>query len=149
MHMSSQVTAPMQGTIVVVDVEAGAVVRTGQQLMLIESMKMHHAIEAPCDGKVESVVVSAGDVVNEGAIVAMVTAGAVAAEVAMAVVADDPARVRLIGLAPAALKVEIELEARVAICVEKRRREAHLTVPGVDLLDARLQVAVAHPARQG
>ena len=45
--MSTQVAAPMQGTIVVVDVEAGTVVRAGQQLMLIESMKMHHAIEAP------------------------------------------------------------------------------------------------------
>ena len=94
MHMSTQVTAPMQGTIVVVDVEAGAAVRAGQQLMLIESMKMHHAIEAPCDGKVDSVAVSAGDVVKEGAVVAMVTAGAVVAEVAMAVVPDDPARVR-------------------------------------------------------
>ncbi|MGZ4765332.1 MAG: biotin/lipoyl-containing protein, partial [Ilumatobacteraceae bacterium] len=46
----TRIDAPMQGTIVTVDVSTGEAVVAGQQLMLIESMKMHHAIESPCDG---------------------------------------------------------------------------------------------------
>ena len=40
------IEAAMQGTIVALDVSTGDVVVAGQQLMLIESMKMHHPIEA-------------------------------------------------------------------------------------------------------
>jgi acetyl-CoA carboxylase carboxyltransferase component len=92
--MGIEVRAPMQGTIVTVDVAAGSPVRAGQQLMLIESMKMHHAIEAPCDGEVAAVGVVPGDVVKEGDVVAAVTPGSVAVARGEAVVADDPARVR-------------------------------------------------------
>jgi acetyl-CoA carboxylase carboxyltransferase component len=66
------VRAPMQGTIVVVDVVAGQEVRAGQQLMLVESMKMHHPIESHHAGVVRSVAVAAGDTVVEGAAVAVV-----------------------------------------------------------------------------
>jgi biotin carboxyl carrier protein len=48
-----QLRAPMQGTIVSVDVVVGQQVRTGQQVMLIESMKMHHAIEADASGAIK------------------------------------------------------------------------------------------------
>jgi acetyl-CoA carboxylase carboxyltransferase component len=60
----------MQGTIVTIDVAAGQMVRAGQQLMLIESMKMHHPIEAPRDGSLTEVLVAVGDTVPEGAPVA-------------------------------------------------------------------------------
>ncbi len=61
----------MQGTIVTIDVEIGQPVRAGQQLMLIESMKMHHSIDATATGVVSviavhvSATVFAGDVVVE------------------------------------------------------------------------------------
>ena len=42
----------MQGTIISVDVVEGQQVRARQQVMLIESMKLHHAIEAPADGTI-------------------------------------------------------------------------------------------------
>jgi biotin carboxyl carrier protein len=38
------VEAPMQGTIVSVDVHPGDAVQPGQQLLVIESMKMEHVI---------------------------------------------------------------------------------------------------------
>ena len=61
-----RVEAPMQGTIVSVDVSAGDEVVAGQQLMLIESMKMHHAIESPCDGTIVAVMVAVGATVMAG-----------------------------------------------------------------------------------
>jgi acetyl-CoA carboxylase carboxyltransferase component len=77
------INAPMQGTIVVVDVIAGQQVHRGAQLMLIESMKMHHPIEAPCDGTVSRVLVAAGDTVADGAVVSAIIEGVVAAAARM------------------------------------------------------------------
>ncbi len=41
------VAAPMQGTIVSVDVAEGDLVRAGQQLLVMSAMKMEHVIQAP------------------------------------------------------------------------------------------------------
>jgi acetyl-CoA carboxylase carboxyltransferase component len=61
----TQVTSPMQGTIISVDVEPGASVREGQQLVVIESMKMEHVVAAPCAGTVTAVEVDEGVTVLE------------------------------------------------------------------------------------
>jgi acetyl/propionyl-CoA carboxylase alpha subunit/acetyl-CoA carboxylase carboxyltransferase component len=60
------VTAPMQGTIVSVDVAEGDQVRQGQQLMVMEAMKMEHVIHAPGSGIVRRLTVCKGDTVFEG-----------------------------------------------------------------------------------
>jgi acetyl-CoA carboxylase carboxyltransferase component len=75
--VSTQVdlAAPMQGTIVTVDVRPGQVVRAGQQVMLIESMKMHHAIESHESGTVVEILVDVGQTVMAGEAVARVTSG--------------------------------------------------------------------------
>ncbi len=67
----------MQGTIVTVDVAVGQAVVVGQQVMLIESMKMHHAIEAVDSGVVEEVLVAVGQTVAQGEVVARVQPGQV------------------------------------------------------------------------
>ena len=59
----------MQGTIVTVDVEIGQPVRAGQQLMLIESMKMHHSIDATATGVVSIIAVHVGATVFAGDVV--------------------------------------------------------------------------------
>ncbi len=64
--MAVAVTAQLQGTIVGLFVEAGAPVRAGQVLALVESMKMHHEITAPTDGVVDSVVIADGDTIAVG-----------------------------------------------------------------------------------
>ncbi|MEQ8496945.1 MAG: carboxyl transferase domain-containing protein, partial [Gammaproteobacteria bacterium] len=60
------VAAPMRGSVVSVAVGAGDAVRRGQQLALLEAMKMHHEILAPVGGTVARVLVDVHDVVDEG-----------------------------------------------------------------------------------
>ena len=62
---SSPVSSPIQGTIVSIDVAVGDEVRAGQQLAVVEAMKMEHVIAAAHDGIVRQVTMAAGDVVRE------------------------------------------------------------------------------------
>jgi acetyl/propionyl-CoA carboxylase alpha subunit len=59
------VLAPMQGTIVAMEVEVGATVRRGQPLLIMEAMKMQHEIAATVGGIVRAVGVAVGDTVFE------------------------------------------------------------------------------------
>lgn len=68
--------APTPGTIVSVDVTAGDTVREGQTLVVLEAMKMEHAVRAARDGVVEQVLVQVGDAVAEGAVLIRLVAGA-------------------------------------------------------------------------
>lgn len=61
------VAAPLQGTVVSIDVRAGEQVRAGQQLAVLESMKMEHVIAAPEAGVIHTVLVGAGDTIYEKA----------------------------------------------------------------------------------
>jgi 3-methylcrotonyl-CoA carboxylase alpha subunit len=62
-----RLSAPMPGKVAQVLVAAGARVKRGQALMVLEAMKMEHTIAAPVDGRVERVNFAAGDLVEEGA----------------------------------------------------------------------------------
>jgi 3-methylcrotonyl-CoA carboxylase alpha subunit len=57
----------MSGTIVAVMVQAGDVVDKGAPLVVLEAMKMEHAIVAPVAGRVGAVHFAVGDRVVEGA----------------------------------------------------------------------------------
>jgi len=63
---SGTVTAPMQGTIVKVNVEVGDTVTAGQAVCVLEAMKMENNIAAGTDGTVTAVNVAAGDGVSPG-----------------------------------------------------------------------------------
>ena len=54
------VLAPMPGTVVAVQVAAGAAVRRGEPMLVIESMKLETTIGAPRDGVVRAVHVEIG-----------------------------------------------------------------------------------------
>jgi acetyl/propionyl-CoA carboxylase alpha subunit/acetyl-CoA carboxylase carboxyltransferase component len=60
------VAAPMQGTIVSIDVSEGDTVRRGQQLLIMEAMKMEHVIRAHVSGSVRHITIARGDAVFEG-----------------------------------------------------------------------------------
>ena len=63
----AQVTAPMQGTVVSLQVQTGDRVGRGAVLLIMESMKMEHEIKATTGGVIESILVQAGDTLREGA----------------------------------------------------------------------------------
>lgn len=63
---SGQVTAPIPGLITSVAVAVGAEVVAGDQLLVLEAMKMENEIAAPVGGTVAVMHVSAGDAVEKG-----------------------------------------------------------------------------------
>src|SRR5439155_25444885 len=60
------IMAPLQGTIVSIDVREGDLVHRGQQLLIMEAMKMEHVIQAETSGVVRRLVVVEGDTIFEG-----------------------------------------------------------------------------------
>ena len=67
-----QVTSPMPGNILAVNVAAGDTVRKGQVLMILEAMKMENEIMCPCDGKIVSVSVTKGATVESGTLLCVI-----------------------------------------------------------------------------
>src|SRR5882724_8373718 len=63
---SVPVAATLQGTIVSIDVAEGDLVRPGQQIAVLESMKMEHLVNAPHGGKVTRIASSAGTTLMQG-----------------------------------------------------------------------------------
>ena len=66
----STVSAPMNGRVLAVLVQAGDAVTKGQRLAVLEAMKMEHQLVARRDGVVERVAVRAGDQVATRAVIA-------------------------------------------------------------------------------
>jgi len=62
----SAVTAPIPGVILSVAVKVGDEVKVGQELCVLEAMKMKNAIRANRPGKIAAIQVSSGDHVNHG-----------------------------------------------------------------------------------
>lgn len=63
---AESIKAPMPGNINDVKVTAGQSVRKGDDLVILEAMKMENEIKAPRDGVVASVNVTKGQTVNTG-----------------------------------------------------------------------------------
>jgi len=120
------ITAPMQGTIVSVDVVVGQLVHAGHQLMLIESMKMHHAIEALASGIVGMISVRVGITVMEGQMVATIEPHEVAEETVQAAVVEDPDHVRP-DLAEVVARHAVGLDEARPDAVARRRKVGRRT----------------------
>ncbi|MBP7704233.1 MAG: acetyl/propionyl/methylcrotonyl-CoA carboxylase subunit alpha [Caulobacter sp.] len=70
------VLSPMPGKIVSVAVKAGDTVTKGQTLLVLEAMKMEHALAAPFDGVVAELSAQAGGQVSEGVVLVKLEATA-------------------------------------------------------------------------
>ena len=66
------IIAPMPGKVIAVDVAEGDTVTAGQRLMVLEAMKMEHALTAPFDGTVTELSASQGAQVQVEAVLAVV-----------------------------------------------------------------------------
>jgi len=66
------ITAPMQGTIVKVAVEAGQHVEPGDQICVLEAMKMENEVKAPIAGEIVDLRIQAGDAVAADAVLAII-----------------------------------------------------------------------------
>jgi pyruvate carboxylase subunit B len=60
------ITAPMPGLIVDVTCKVGDKVKAGQQVVVLEAMKMQNPLNAPVDGEVKAIFVKQGDSVAVG-----------------------------------------------------------------------------------
>jgi glutaconyl-CoA/methylmalonyl-CoA decarboxylase subunit gamma len=63
---AKSITAPIPGVIQKVTVCEGAIVETGQELVVLEAMKMKNIIRATHPGKIGAVLVANGDHVKHG-----------------------------------------------------------------------------------
>ncbi|AHE67759.1 acetyl-CoA carboxylase biotin carboxylase subunit [Legionella oakridgensis] len=63
----AQLTAPMPATVVAILKNKGDRIKAGEQLMVLEAMKMEHTIQAPSDGVLTDIFFEIGAQVHEGA----------------------------------------------------------------------------------
>ena len=67
-EMAQSLTAPMPATVLKVLTSAGALVKKGASLVILEAMKMELPIRAPADGEVAIVHCREGELVQAGAL---------------------------------------------------------------------------------
>ena len=63
---SSSLETPMPGKVIKVSVAPGQAVRKGDEILVVEAMKMENAVRAPRDGVVKSIAVKVGDMADAG-----------------------------------------------------------------------------------
>jgi len=107
--------SPMRGSVVSIEVEAGARVARGTPLAVLEAMKMHHVIEAPFAGSVAAVVAAPGETLGDGDTVLFLVADDSAT--------DDGPAVRALALDAARADLD-EVQARHALGLDRNRPEA-------------------------
>ena len=54
----------MPGTVISIEVEIGALVKAGDVLLILESMKIQNEIRAPRDGRIKEIYVAEGKYVR-------------------------------------------------------------------------------------
>jgi acetyl-CoA carboxylase carboxyltransferase component len=126
---TTTIRSPLQGTVVSIDVRPGEQVRLGQQLVVLEAMKMHHPVAAPTAGRVDDVVVVEGETVIEGQPLAVVVAVATpddSAPAASILTGEDPDAIRT-DLAEVLARHEIGLDDARPDAVARRRATGQRT----------------------
>lgn len=63
---TTQITAPLPGVILNILVREGDTVSTGQDVLIMEAMKMENSIQSPYAGTVKKIAVHKEDAVQEG-----------------------------------------------------------------------------------
>ena len=70
--MAQEIKASMAGSVWKIQVGVGDTVASGDDIVILESMKMEIPIAADADGRIAEVLVNEGDFVNEGDVLARI-----------------------------------------------------------------------------
>jgi acetyl/propionyl-CoA carboxylase alpha subunit len=60
------VEAPMPGKVIAIKTRVGESVKKGDEILVVESMKMENAIRAPREGRIKSIAAALGEMVGPG-----------------------------------------------------------------------------------
>jgi acetyl/propionyl-CoA carboxylase alpha subunit/acetyl-CoA carboxylase carboxyltransferase component len=118
---SVSVPAPLQGTVVVVAAAEGDLVRPGQQIAIIESMKMEHLVTAPHGGKVTKVMAISGETLMQGEPILFLEPAEIGGDEAEEEAAVDLDHIRP-DLAETIARHAITLDENRPAAVERRRK---------------------------
>ena len=118
--------APMQGTIVSVEVEPGVQVHEGQALVIMDAMKMEHEVHAPVSGRVHTIAVNERDAVFADHPMILIEQGDVDADGAHTADTVDLDHVRD-DLAEVVARHDEGLDANRPDAVARRRKTGHRT----------------------
>ena len=113
--------APLQGTIVAIEVAEGDMVRPGQQIAILESMKMEHLVTAPHGGKVTKIAAGSGATLMHGETILFLEPAEVAFDAAEAEAAFDLDHIRP-DLAELIARHAMTLDANRPASVSRRRK---------------------------
>jgi acetyl/propionyl-CoA carboxylase alpha subunit len=120
------VRAPLSGTVASFAVAEGDAVAEGRALLVLESMKMEHVIEADRSGIVRGLAAAAGETVAEGQALVWLEEADVVAGAGDAAPAVDPVRVRP-DLAEVIERHALGLDERRPDAVARRRKTGQRT----------------------
>ena len=123
---TTRVTAPVQGTVVSIDVKSGETVRSGQLLVVMESMKMEHEVRASVAGRVRRIFAVVGDTIYDGQPLLSIEQTATDDGALAPVETVDPAYIRP-DLAEVEGRRATTLDEARSWAVERRRRSGQLT----------------------
>ena len=129
----AEIISPVAGSVVAIAVEAGASVAAGALVALVESMKMEHEVHAAHDGVIEALRHRVGDIVEEGAVLALLRPITAAPSDDASVAPTDSAE---------SLRADLlELRAREALLADASRPDAVAKRHALGLRTARENIA--------
>ena len=124
---TTAVPAPLQGTIISLLVNEGDLVFFGQELVVMDAMKMEHVIQAPVSGKVAMVTAEVGNAIVEGHPVLFITEQEGIEREPQQNVEQDLDYIRA-DLAETMTRHGYKLDQNREAAVAKRRKTSHRTV---------------------
>ncbi|HLW71814.1 MAG TPA: carboxyl transferase domain-containing protein [Candidatus Binataceae bacterium] len=120
------ISAPIHGTIATIAIAEGDEVHQGQQLLIMEAMKMEHEIRASVSGIVRRIAAAAGDAIREGQPLVFIEEAEVARAASADAAAVDLERIRP-DLAEVNARHAIGLDEARPDAVERRRKTGQRT----------------------
>ena len=70
--MATDVETQITGSVWKIEKAVGDAVAEGDEILILESMKMEIPVESPCSGRISEIRVSEGDNVEEGTVLAVI-----------------------------------------------------------------------------